>query len=142
VEVRAEPLHRGPSPARPLVGQASDQHHEHRDERHRHDQDDGGPEVGDHDPQPGGDRHDGREAQRGEVAADPRLQGIDAGGRQGGYLARVRASATGLVERVELGDHVAGHLSPGRCGRRGGGQVGRPACGSAHRADRDERYRK
>ena len=139
VEVAGQSLQRGPLAVGAVLGELADEDHEHRDQRDRDRQDERGGEVSEQDPCAGGERNDRRQAQRGDVAADPGVERVDAVGDEGRHPCRGGLGCAALVDGERVADDPFGDRpSSSRCGDRRG-DLGRPAQRQA--GDGDERER-
>ena len=115
-EMRRQPAQRVPPLARPLLGVAPDQPHEHRHQRQRQQHDQRGEQVHERDPGDHDDRDDGGEHRLRQVAREIAVQGLDAVHGEGGDLAggtavvrrRLRTQAPLDERQPELGQHARG----------------------------------
>ncbi len=124
----------------PTFGHAADQHHEDRDQRHGHGDQQRRGRVGDEDPDPGCHGHRDREHQRRQELTDVGLQFVDAGGGDVGFAAREPAGRPVAVDPGVV-EHGGPHVVADRRHRSARRPLAHPGADRAdrrHRAERDE----
>ena len=121
-EVRREPCERFPASPRPRLGRATDQDHEHGDDRQRDEHDRGGREIDRRGPAQDHEGHQRRQRELGQVPSEVGLEPVHALDRRGGDLRRLgtvagerRLREAALDQRQpELGENANGGTSTHR----------------------------
>ena len=116
VEVTGKSLQGRPLAVGALLGQLADQHHEHRDERDRDQEDHRRRGICEQDPGTRCERHDAGQAQGRYAAADPRIERVDAVGDEGGDPSGRDQRSAGFVDAQRVADHPLADRSAGFVG--------------------------